>query len=183
MLSFYYVTFTSLQLCDTCETYSRLNCLDWFVGAFVEWNTLAWILSTFPVLLMTSMLMMPESPTWLLSNGRDNQAKLALQMLRGYRTDIEPEWCQLRDNIRQSSRESTNKAAFWRRPTLTFTWNPTVWKPFTISLVIMILQQFSGINVVIYNTVPFFQILSRRKKNRKIQKIIFTTYPFLVCLQ
>jgi len=131
--------------------------ITYITGAFVEWNTLAWILSTFPVLLMTSMLMMPESPTWLLSNGRDNQAKLALQMLRGYRTDIEPEWCQLRDNIRQSSRESTNKAAFWRRPTLTFTWNPTVWKPFTISLVIMILQQFSGINVVIYNTVLIFE--------------------------
>ena len=69
------------------------------IGAFVEWNTLAWILSILPALLMTCMAMMPESPTWLLSNDRQNEAEASLRKLRGPNADIQVKSVAITDSL------------------------------------------------------------------------------------
>lgn len=61
--------------------------ITYVIGAFVPWNVLAWILSAFPALLFGAMYMMPETPTWLLSKNREEEAKKALQFLRGSYVD------------------------------------------------------------------------------------------------
>lgn len=42
------------------------------------------------------MLIIPETPRWYVSRGRDEQARKALQWLRGKQADVEPE---LKGNI------------------------------------------------------------------------------------
>lgn len=49
----------------------------------MPWNVLAWILSAFPVLLFGCMFIMPETPTWLLTQKREAEAREALQFYRG----------------------------------------------------------------------------------------------------
>ncbi len=55
----------------------------YIIGAFVEWYVLAWILGCFPFLLTIGMIFMSETPTWLLSHGREEESRKALQRLRG----------------------------------------------------------------------------------------------------
>ena len=59
--------------------------LTYVVGAYLPWNLLSYFCSGFPVLLLISVSMMPESPAWLLTHGRDEEAKESLTWLRGNR--------------------------------------------------------------------------------------------------
>lgn len=53
------------------------------IGAFVDWHILAWILSAFPLVLLVGMAFLPETPVWLLTHGRQDEARHSLQQLRG----------------------------------------------------------------------------------------------------
>ena len=55
----------------------------YIIGAFVEWYSLSWIMSTFPLVLLVGMIFMPETPAWLLANNQEDEARKALQRLRG----------------------------------------------------------------------------------------------------
>jgi facilitated trehalose transporter len=57
--------------------------ITYIIGAFVDWYVLAWILGCLSILFLCGTVMMPESPVWLLSNGREEEARLSLQLLRG----------------------------------------------------------------------------------------------------
>jgi hypothetical protein len=58
---------------------SRLGYLTASSFAFVDWYVLAWILGCLPILFLCGTIMMPESPVWLLSNGREEEARRSLQ--------------------------------------------------------------------------------------------------------
>ena len=55
----------------------------YIVGAFVEWHVLAWVLGGVPLVFLIWTTTMPETPVWLLSNEREDDAKISLQRLRG----------------------------------------------------------------------------------------------------
>ena len=78
------------------------------IGAFVPWNVLAWILAGSPVLLVAAMVFMPETPAWLLSKGREDEARRSLQWLRGEHTDVAGEFQRLRANTLKSSSSSSS---------------------------------------------------------------------------
>ena len=122
----------------------------------VEWNTLAWILSLLPVLLLASMGMMPESPTWLLSNHLEDEAMRVLQTLCGSRADVRVEWNSMRHNILptcEPEQVELEQREHQRELRRRYQCNPLVWKPMVIASSLLVFQQFSGINVVFYNTV------------------------------
>lgn len=52
-------------------------------GAFCEWQNLAWIFGCVPVIFLVWTAMMPETPIWLLTHGKEEEAKKALRYLRG----------------------------------------------------------------------------------------------------
>ena len=53
------------------------------IGAFVEWNVLSWVFGCLPIVFLLMTVFMPESPAWLLANGREQEARQSLQRLRG----------------------------------------------------------------------------------------------------
>ncbi len=52
------------------------------VGAFLPWPLLSYFCVAFPVLMLVTVMFLPESPVWLLTNDREGDARTALKWLR-----------------------------------------------------------------------------------------------------
>merc|ERR1712071_186224 len=144
--------------------------LAYIIGAFVQWDELAWILSVFPILLFGCMWFMPETPSWLLSNNREDEARASLQNLRGSHTDITNEFERLKATVKKSTGASSK---IQPRELL----KGSVLKPLLLSMGLMLLQQFCGINSIIYFTVFIFD-----KAGSSIDKNISTIIVGIVQL-
>ncbi|XP_055988707.1 solute carrier family 2, facilitated glucose transporter member 6 isoform X3 [Sorex fumeus] len=71
------------------------------LGLLLPWRWLA-VAGEGPVLLMVLLLsFMPNSPRFLLTRGRDEEARRALGWLRGARADVRWEFQQIQDNVRR----------------------------------------------------------------------------------
>jgi hypothetical protein len=95
------------------------------------------------------MFFMPRSPVFLVSKGNMEEARKSLQFLRGKNAKIDGELAMIEEDVKQSKSMGTVG------PMQLFT-NPQYLKPMGISLVLMSLQQLSGINYVLsYSTLIF----------------------------
>lgn len=93
--------------------------------------------------------MMPESPVFLINNGDLQEARNALQWFRGKDYDIEDELRQIRDGILEAN---ANKGK------ITDFLNDTASKKaMIISLGLMVFQQLSGINAVLFYAGKIFE--------------------------
>lgn len=89
--------------------------------------------------------MLPETPAWLASRDRTDEAKEALLWLRGPGFNVDKEYQELRDaNAKRKKKEESLLRALHK---------PNVWKPFLILLVFFALQQLSGIYVILFYAV------------------------------
>lgn len=89
--------------------------------------------------------MLPETPAWLASRGRTDEAKEALLWLRGPGLDADKEYQELCET--NAKREEKKESA------LRSLHMPSVWKPFLILLAFFALQQLSGIYVILFYAV------------------------------
>lgn len=48
----------------------------YFIGAFVKWYVLAWVLGLFPLVLLIGMSFLPDTPVFLLSRGREKMFEM-----------------------------------------------------------------------------------------------------------
>ncbi|XP_040819303.1 solute carrier family 2, facilitated glucose transporter member 6 isoform X5 [Ochotona curzoniae] len=109
------------------------------LGLLLPWRWLA-VAGEGPVLVMILLLsFMPNSPRFLLSRGRDDEALRALAWLRGAAADVRAEFQQIQDNVRkQSSRVSWAEVR-----------DPRVCRPILIALLMRFLQQLTGITPIL----------------------------------
>jgi facilitated trehalose transporter len=92
---------------------------------------------------------MPRSPVFLVSKGNMEEARKSLQFLRGKKAHIDGELAMIQEDVRRSKNIGTVS------PIQLFTKSEYL-KPMGISLVLMSLQQLSGINYVLsYSTLIF----------------------------
>lgn len=118
-------------------------------GMYMDWSNLAFLGGVLPVPFLLLMLIIPETPRWYVSRGRDEQARKALQWLRGKQADVEPELKGIIKSHTDSERQSSSNGLMQllRRNNL---------KPLSVSLGLMFFQQFSGINAVIFYAEKIF---------------------------
>ncbi|KAH0519137.1 Solute carrier family 2, facilitated glucose transporter member 6 [Microtus ochrogaster] len=107
-------------------------------GLLLPWRWLA-VAGEGPVLVMILLLsFMPNSPRFLLSKGRDEEALQALTWLRAD-SEVHWEFEQIQDNVRrQSSRVSWSEAR-----------DPRVYRPILIAVLMRFLQQLTGITPIL----------------------------------
>ncbi|KAK2706577.1 hypothetical protein QYM36_016570 [Artemia franciscana] len=139
------------------------------VGAFLPWYALAWVESGFPILLLIGMLFMPETPGWLLSKGRKDDAQNSLQKLRGRHTDVTLELQRIEDTITNGAEKQQQMPTLFNKPVLV---------PFGLTLALMWFQQFSGVNAVLFYTVSIFDEAGG-SVNRHLATIIVGLVQFL----
>uniref|UniRef100_A0A8C0XAR3 Solute carrier family 2, facilitated glucose transporter member 6 n=1 Tax=Castor canadensis TaxID=51338 RepID=A0A8C0XAR3_CASCN len=116
------------------------------LGLLLPWRWLA-VAGEGPVLVMVLLLsFMPNSPRFLLSRGRDEEALQALTWLRMADSDVHWEFEQIQDNVRrQSSQVSWAEAR-----------DPHMYRPVLIALLMRFLQQLTGITPILVYLQPIF---------------------------
>ncbi|XP_073052916.1 sugar transporter ERD6-like 6 [Primulina eburnea] len=123
--------------------------LAYLLGLFVDWRLLA-VLGTLPCLiLIPGLFFIPESPRWLAKMGMTDDFEASLQVLRGFDTDITLEVNEIKRSV----------ASTGRRTALRFTDLKLrrYWLPLMIGIGLLLLQQLSGANGVIFYSATIFK--------------------------
>ncbi|KAM9370858.1 solute carrier family 2, facilitated glucose transporter member 6 [Phaethornis superciliosus] len=116
-----------------------LYALGKYLGLVLDWRWLA-VAGEVPVLLMILLLcFMPNSPRFLLSQGKDEEALRSLCWLRGKDTDYTREYEQIKDSVRKQSQRVS-----WAEIK-----DPFIYKPILIAVGMRFLQQLSGVTCIL----------------------------------
>lgn len=70
------------------------------LGAWLDWRQLAMLVAVAPIMLFVTVIYIPETPSFLVLKGRDEEAYTALQFLRGPNSCVDVELETIRSNIR-----------------------------------------------------------------------------------
>lgn len=118
------------------------------IGLEYEWLSVI-ALSVFAIFipLITTLV---ETPRWLITKGRNPQAGKALLWLRGRNFPIAKEQREIEQQL-----ESERKLSIWES-FQAFKTKPVL-HPMILALSLMFLQQFSGINAIIFNAQKIFE--------------------------
>ena len=117
-----------------------------------------------------AFLFMPESPRWLVSRRRYEQAKAVLAKIRPSGADIEAEFNAIRASdlmarqAREATRHSAHQQATWRRVLA----DQAVRRALTLGCLLQLVQQVSGINTVMYYTASIFEMSGVYSKQRAL---------------
>ena len=126
--------------------------LSYIVGYFFGdtadgWRSMFWAGFIPAAILLVGMLLVPESPRWLLGQGREAEAVAVLSKLRGT-TDVEAELLQTKKLLAEEASNSSNWGEFFSKRFRI---------PLFIGVGIFCIQQFSGINAIIYYSTEIFK--------------------------
>lgn len=141
-------------------------------GALLSWRAVAWIAIVFtilPTILITFYV--PESPVYLVSRGRIEDAAKSLKFLysrypqpentlesladmhlRVLIRDNEKRIAEKMKNLNSDGSQKSKWAGFMK---------PTGYKPLTILFFLFLIQQFSGIYITLFFSVTFLQVSNR----------------------
>lgn len=119
----------------------------YLAGLVLDWRWLAVCSSIPPTLMLLSMCFMPETPRWLLSQGRRREAEEALRFLRGPQAAVEWESARIEE-------ASQNQSGGFQLSGLR---EPGVYKPLLLGVFLMVFQQMTGINDIMFYAESIFE--------------------------
>ena len=113
------------------------------IGLSYNWLCVIALVTMLLFILLTSITLY-ESPRWLISHGKDLQARKVLTWLRGPKFDVEKEQTEITTQLNNEEHLSINEKirALATKPIL---------HPLILAMMLMFFQQFSGINAVVFN--------------------------------
>lgn len=117
-------------------------------GIFFRWSWLAIIGSMFTISAAVLMAFMPESPAWLIYEGKRAEAIAAFRFLKGKDVNIAYEYETALDHFANQPQRSFSFHEFKE---------PHLYKPIAIAVGLMFFQQFSGISALMAYTVEIFE--------------------------
>jgi SP family galactose:H+ symporter-like MFS transporter len=104
-----------------------------------DWRWMLGVIA-FPALaLLFGLLFLPRSPRWLMSRGRNEEAERVLEKLRSDRKSIETEMSEIADQLKVEFQG-------WGL----FRSNPNFRRTVGLGIMLQVMQQLTGINVVMY---------------------------------
>ncbi|KAL2345713.1 hypothetical protein Fmac_006998 [Flemingia macrophylla] len=116
--------------------------LTYLIGAYVNWRILA-LIGIIPCLVqLLSLPFIPDSPRWLAKVGRMKESDSALQRLRGKNADVYQEATEIRDYTESFQRQT--------EASIIGLFQIQYLKSLTVGVGLMILQQFGGINGIVF---------------------------------
>ncbi|KAK6638460.1 hypothetical protein RUM43_006727, partial [Polyplax serrata] len=127
--------------------------IEYSLGALVSWPVLAGISASVPILSLLLMMFLPETPNFLVSQHKADEARKALRKFRGSTCDIDAELKILTD----FSQKNNLKKVKGLKETIRALTSPTALKPFAILVTYFMFYQFSGVNTITFYAVEVFE--------------------------
>ncbi|XP_031618779.1 facilitated trehalose transporter Tret1-like [Contarinia nasturtii] len=140
------------------------------LGAYLDWRQLAMLVSIAPMLLFFTVIYIPETPSFLVLNGRDDEAYRSLQWLHGPNKNIELELETIRSNIRAAKPRQNPFPTLPVGKILSKSSMQTIYtniksvlknvriiKPIGITCGLMVFQRFTGANSFGFYAVKIFR--------------------------
>jgi len=126
--------------------------LSYTLGIKGSWKKLAIDGLIMSSMSLVAILFVPETPRWLLLKNRRQDALKALATLRGPHEDVEDECRDIEEGL------DNNESISWQE-----LYKPEYLRPLLIVIAIMVFQQLSGINAVMFYTVSIFNSAGFKK--------------------
>jgi SP family sugar:H+ symporter-like MFS transporter len=122
------------------------------IASSASWRITIGIGLVWPLILGIGIQFLDESPRWLVRNGREDSARLALSKTYNSEADVQRE---LDDMQAAVSREDLQQKPGFRE---LFT-EPTILRRFVVGMVLQMMQQLTGINYFFYFGTELFATL------------------------
>ncbi|XP_004933590.3 facilitated trehalose transporter Tret1 [Bombyx mori] len=129
------------------------------IGAYLDWQQLALCISAAPLLLFCTVLYIPETPSYLVLIGKDEEAYKSLLWLRGPDSDVAQELATIRTNVLASKNFSqrhqiSNGQLFSSLDARTMN---RLLGPIIVTCGLMMFQRLSGAHAFSFYAVPIFR--------------------------
>jgi hypothetical protein len=122
--------------------------IQYAIGIFVDWKTLAIVNAAICLVYVPIGLFVPESPTWHLSRGNEELARKGLMFLRGPKGNIHQEISEIKKLLESSSESASRFIEI-------FHWDYL--KATMLLNIFIILRQWSGVFAIVAYTVDIFE--------------------------
>ncbi|XP_028852267.1 solute carrier family 2, facilitated glucose transporter member 8 [Denticeps clupeoides] len=119
----------------------------YMAGLVMDWRWLAIASSVPPTLMLVFMCFMPETPRFLLSQGKRREAVDALRFLRGPDAPVEWECARI-----EGASQNQGGTVSWSDLK-----DSTVYKPIVLGVLMMLFQQLTGINAIMFYAEIIFE--------------------------
>nr|CAH0110442.1 unnamed protein product [Daphnia galeata] len=117
---------------------------------WLDWRWISAICTVFPVLVLVGVVFVPDSPYFLVKQGRLEEAEVALLWLRGQNYNyVKAELSRIEALIMEDAAQESRFSDIIK---------PAVYKPVLIGIGLMVFQQLSGINAALFNSVEIFRL-------------------------
>ena len=129
--------------------------VSWIIGHFFTWRIHAFILCIPPILLIFLLLLLPESPYWLIENNSIKLAKKSLQFFRGSKYDISDGYDEIlqRREIKKKQHSSHGSWKFTIKQLSSYAFI----KPLFGIGIVYALNEWSGFQTLITYTFEIFE--------------------------
>jgi len=133
------------------------------------WRGMFLVMSVPSVIFLFMLIKVPESPRWLVEVNKQNEAKKILYTVRP-----KPASEKELSDIENAKKRAESKSVSLFHPSLRI--------PLIIGIVIAVLQQFSGINAIIYYGPNIFQSAGINTSNALLFQVIIGSVNFLATI-
>ncbi|CAH0693826.1 unnamed protein product [Chilo suppressalis] len=157
--------------------------VQYVIGSATTWNVLAGISVVVPVLSLLGMLMLPETPNYLLTNDKVDKAQASLKKMRGSTYNVNEE-IQRMITFKEKNCVEPLKSP---REIIKALLSPSALKPFSILAVYFFLYQWCGVNTITFYAVEVFEASGAALDKywltiaMGIIRVIFTVVGCILC--